>query len=292
MLAHALIFSSVLSSVALRVVRSPDKDKYVDTSKCPAETNKTMWGIWIDGREADKGADVYGANYHAKLVPALNYISQLARGGPDANADIFVKIKEFLNTSYEMNRMEDRKAKYCMYALPKDKLNELTSTIKMNKVPWHADYKKVALEPMFADYAQKIQGSPGRHAEMIALADLLRNLAFLHPLNDYNGRSRMLITNYILRQRGLGCGTMMYNNGKNIYFLTGKEVAEMLEEGMQMYDKAAATQFAINPWQNEEMQNQHRAHFPTPQYMDKVGECWDKKYNTKKGKTHGSPLSF
>merc|ERR1712224_1153653 len=78
----------------------------------------------------------------------------------------------------------------------------------------------------------------------------------------------------MIRQRHLGCGTMMYNNNKNIYFQAASDYAKLLDEASEIYDKAAETQFSINPWETTETPLSHRNRFPEPEYMAALQSCW------------------
>lgn len=127
---------------------------------------------------------------------------------------------------------------------------------------------------LFANYSREVSGKPGREAELLSIAKLMQNLAFLHPLQDQNGRARLILLQYMLRQRKLGCGTMMYNNNKNIYWETAENYAKLLEEGISIHRKALDTVFSENPWQAEETLTSHRSQFPPPEYMEKVEQCW------------------
>merc|ERR1719350_1918798 len=94
----------------------------------------------------------------------------------------------------------------------------------------------------------------------------------------------------MLRRRHLGCGTRMYNNGKNIYMETAENYAKLLEEGVEIYHNASETGFRENPWESQATQISHRDRFPLPDYTPDVEMCWDKVGTTGGGKGT-SPLS-
>merc|ERR1719162_963133 len=79
---------------------------------------------------------------------------------------------------------------------------------------------------------------------------------------------------YLIRHRHLGCGTMMYNNNKNIYFSTASDYAKVLDEGIKIYNKASELKFSTNPWNTSEVSRNHDAQFPEPVYMPELKRCW------------------
>jgi hypothetical protein len=105
---------------------------------------------------------------------------------------------------------------------------------------------------LFQDYSNKVKpkvsGNSSDEQVLNQIGVLMQNLAYLHPLQDQNGRSRLLLLQYILRQQGIACGTMMYNNNKNIYFETLPEIVGNIKEGIEKYVEAQSSNFAINPW--------------------------------------------
>ena len=72
----------------------------------------------------------------------------------------------------------------------------------------------------------------------LVIARLLQNLAYLHPLDGHNGRSRLLLLQYELRRNKLACGTMMFNNNKNAYFDTLDAFTAKILEGIRVYNEA------------------------------------------------------
>merc|ERR1712100_621586 len=59
-----------------------------------------------------------------------------------------------------------------------------------------------------------------------------------------------------------------------VYFQTASNYAKLLDEAMEIYDKAAGTQFSTNPWEFTETALSHRNKFPDPEYMEALNECW------------------
>jgi len=280
--------SCPISIVALRVTEHVATDKgYVDVSKCEKVANEQMWGVWIDGRSATKGKDAYGKGYHRAVMSSLQSVYQLVPDGADANLDIYLQVMRNLQQSWRSFPNPIRKEiKQCHEdAMPEDTIRKIMTTVQVVDADYLPEEPMTAqgygnmLTKLFADYASEVSGYPGRESELFSMAKLLQNMAFLHPLGDQNGRSRLALLQYMLRQRKLGCGTMMHNNNKNIYFETASNYAKSLDEGIKIYETASKTGFLINPWQTEEVQTSHAILFPQPQYMHKLHDCWQTMQN-------------
>jgi len=263
----------------------PPSKGYVNVNECPQTVNKDMWGLWIDGRDAYRGIDAYGAKYHDKVTSSLQAAYQLAQTpGVELIYQTFILITRPMNPFWRgYPNPVSSEVRLCHEVLPRDVVQEIMSTVEYNwtdkmmisRPPSPARKQYIPLlTQLFDTYNKEVRDFPGRDAELLAIARLAQNMAFLHPLSDANGRSRLLLIQYLLRHRHIGCGTMMYNNNKNLYFSTASEYAKILDEGIHIYDKASVNHFSTNPWNTTEVQDSHRARFPTPAYMPKLEECW------------------
>lgn len=276
----------------------PTHQGYVNVSGCPQVVDKQMWGMWIDGRDALKGMNAYGNSYHDTVMSTLQHVYQMVPGGSDVDLNFYEQVKQDLQSSWEGSEKKNKNLvdDYCVTALPKVVFKEVMSTVKVLNEEYHGVYdstgnkQKQELTMLFADYTEKVRWQPGRKVELLALAQLMQNIAFLRPLDDQNGRSRMALAQYVIRQRHLGCGAMQYNNNKNIFFVTALQYAELLDEAIHIYDQASEAQFSTNPWQFEETQQSHRSRFPIPEYMADVNKCWHSHINPADGR--GVPTSF
>jgi len=105
---------------------------------------------------------------------------------------------------------------------------------------------------------------------------LIQNLAYLHPLSDENGRSRLLLLQYLLRQQGISCGTVMYNNNKNVYFDTVVDIVGKIHEGINMYNDALSSGFSVNPWATAGAADAVTSHCSTYAHPwdDDLVQCW------------------
>jgi len=264
----------------------PPSKGYVNVNECPQTVSKDMWGLWVDGRDAHRGIDAYGEKYHNPVMSSLQVAYQLAQSQPDVELiyQTFILMIKTLQPSWRASpNPVSEEVRPCHEVMPQDVVQDIMSTVEHNWTdpymvsrpprPAH-HYHKSFLAQLFDTYNKEVHDFPGRDAELLSIARLAQNMAFLHPLGDQNGRSRLLLIQYLLRQRHIGCGTMMYNNNKNIYFSTASDYAKILDEGTKIYDKASVNSFSTNPWSTPEVQDSHRAHFPTPAYMPKLEQCW------------------
>lgn len=275
---------------ALRMVTQPGdfppSKGYVNVDECPQILSKDMWGLWVDGRDAHRGINAYGEEYHGPVMSALQLAYQMARTHSDEELSypIFIEMIQPLHPRWRIGQNPNMgQTRRCHNAaLPSDVVQKIMSTVdykwddrcmKGHYVRFR-EYKALLIR-LFDAYNRQVHGFPGRDAELFYIARLAQNLAFLHPLGDLNGRSRLSLIQYLLRQRHIGCGTMMYNNKKNILFSTALDYAKLLDEGIKIYDEASATNFSTNPWNTTAVQDSHHAQFPTPAYTPELTQCWN-----------------
>jgi len=258
---------------------------YVNVEECPQTVSKDMWGLWIDGRNSLRGIDAYGEGYHGPVMSSLQVAYQMAatRSDVEMSYPIFEELIKPLKQKWRRYINPTMNVKTCHDVLPRDVVQDIMSTVEytwndtcMNAYVVLTQNYESLLTQLLDTYNKQVHKFPGRDAEVLSIARLAQNLAFLHPLTDNNGRSRLLLIQYLLRQRHIGCGTMMYNNNKLIYFSSVSDYAKMLGEGIKVYDKASANNFSINPWDTTEVQNYHHAEFPTPVFMPDLKQCWEK----------------
>ena len=135
------------------------------------------------------------------------------------------------------------------------------------------------VEFLMQQYIDKLPDHPTSSSRQAleALGWLLQNLAFLHPLGDLDGRSRLLLMQHELRRLGIARGTFIYNNNKDIYFETLDVLTSKIEEGIQMYNKAAAS--GLNPWTDKFNVNRHAQQFGRPVDVA-LRACWVKNLNS------------
>jgi len=266
--------------------------------KCPQRVDPSMWGIWIDGRDSEKGPNAYGEDYGAKVMKGLQMVYDTP-AGQKIDAHIFVKIKDILGMSVAGASLPPTltgEVGPCQKgALPAKRRKEILSTVSVPVTPLgKAKYTRrnvtKTIGALLEDYSKAVESNPLVDQALTALAVLMQNLAYLHPLADKNARSRLLLMQYALRQQGIACGTMMFNNNKNIYFDTALELANKIKEGISVYNKAFKTGFAVNPWASRDGLN------PTKSHCEKFGHAWDARlascwrHHIHKGAAGTSPL--
>jgi hypothetical protein len=150
------------------------------------------------------------------------------------------------------------------------------------------DYKSVFLRPkspketqtrfksMIADYNADVEKLTDKEAKLVRLASFLKDYAFLHPWGNGNGRFRTMMLNHELRRLKISCGSLMYNNNKDLYYITKKVYLVKIKEGIEMYDKAIAT--GESPWVNPAVIAQHKARFSPNITMPGLLNCRNAEY--------------
>lgn len=111
--------------------------------------------------------------------------------------------------------------------------------------------------------------------QLHALAKFMRAMAWLHPFTDANGRFRNLLMQREIKRLGLGCGAMMYNNNRDIYFTNTSTYARKIEEAISVANDAREAERAsdrnkpaVNPWLDPVRVARHGTRFPPPGNVD------------------------
>jgi len=125
-------------------------------------------------------------------------------------------------------------------------------------------------------YNTDVEKLTNKKDKLVRLAYYLKDFAFLHPWGNGNGRFRTMQLIHEVRRLGLGCGTFMYNNNKDLYFLTKKTYIEKIQEGIAMYDKGVAD--GKSPWLNEDIVARHKARFSPNITMPGLMNCRNAEY--------------
>jgi len=247
----------------------PEKQECVDD---------THWGIWIDGRDAHHGENFYGATYGQTVDPVLKTVYARANENTKPGMELFREIADLVHEKFlEKNGWHGLTGAVstCLATFDKDRFNEvMDDVVVMNKkfAYKHGATRGKQMTELFEEYNSRQELAVGKPEDQImAIGFLVHNLAFAHPLRDHNGRSRLLLIQHELRRLGLGCGTMMYNNNRDMCFNTQTETAEKIKEGMEMYNTWQKT--GVNGWTDPANQEKHLARFAVSK---KLKSCWHK----------------
>lgn len=237
-----------------------------------------LWyGLFIDGRDSNKGALAYGRNYTESMLAAWKHmqlnisqeltiqyivdVHELACPATDIRDNGSKVLMELPCMNSIMN---DDLKKALLTDLPEDivdvKFNDrgsidsiLTKRFSRHEVCTH-------LANIIGEYNREQRRARQPQQKLRILAVFLRSLAWLHPFADGNGRTRTLVLQHELRRLGLGCGAMMFNNNGDIYFDTTDTYVRKIWEGQ---DAAAyALLHRQNPWSDAIRRASHAEAFP------------------------------
>lgn len=235
--------------------------------KKPSLNAELEWGLVIDGKDADKGEKAYdGEGFEKHRLEALPYTLALDTTGT-LQMEVVMKmaqlgglpefrfgccpLMDYLPTCM---RALDCKSRAAAIA---DLSEEFVKTTKddggcvndTTTVPYPGTTQS-ALTRLVEDYAEKSswllsRPSSDEGSKLKLLATFLRKFAWLHPFSDHNGRVRTLILQLELRRFDLGCA-MMYNNNRDVFFMSLGTYVEKIREGIHMCSLAIKT--GKNPW--------------------------------------------
>jgi len=254
-------------------------------SPVPEKTNcsdDTHWGIWIDGRDAHKGEASYGETYGQEVDPALKKMYAKAELNKKPDMALFKSVAHMVDEKFDeadgWHGLTPGSA-VCLKEFPQKHFNEVMSDVSVMDKEFkytHGASRGQQMTDMFKAYNKKQKKAVGdKEKQISAIAFLVHNMAFVHPLKDHNGRSRLLLVQHELRRLNLGCGTMMYNNNRDAIFNTPKETAGKIKEGMLMYNTWQES--GVNPWTDPANQKKHLADFAVSK---KLKKCWHEQGQT------------
>eukprot|EP00747_Dinoflagellata_sp_TGD_P114877 gnl/TRDRNA2_/TRDRNA2_172021_c1_seq3.p1 gnl/TRDRNA2_/TRDRNA2_172021_c1~~gnl/TRDRNA2_/TRDRNA2_172021_c1_seq3.p1 ORF type:complete len:302 (-),score=31.76 gnl/TRDRNA2_/TRDRNA2_172021_c1_seq3:49-954(-) len=237
------------------------------------------WGVYIDGRSAASGRLAYGQNYSQTMESALSTVLHKA-SLPSAREGLTLEFFEFVQNLLHAEWRSLGSPLFSEVGGCFDKLRHIFANgtvtpflVKLAHHPANADKFKATLSSLFSRYNEKIAVAKPDDA-LTVIATLLRHLAWLHPLADKNGRLRLLLLQYELRRNNIACGTMMYNNNKNIYFDSLDMYVAKIQEGINMYNVAQENDFVDNPWLQPGVAKT-RLRFFDDSEADVLEVCWD-----------------
>lgn len=252
---------------------------------CTELPEDLLWGVMVDGRDAASGRYAYGKDYLNKTTTALRGVYQMQKVARSSRLEmkVFSQIAKLLEMDFRPVDAEWRIHHLChiedCYKTavndPKFTLSVLQNITVMEGDPFKFTHARGdvpnQLQRLFNTYNIAIEKSDSLDEMLAGVASLLREMAFLHPLQDKNGRSRTLLLQFLLRQTGIACGTMNYNNNKDVYFETHDVFMAKIREGIEAYQLAESS--GENPWEAQKARDHHLSFFRKP-YQEDLEKCW------------------
>lgn len=241
--------------------------------KCKVGAPGAMWGVWIDGRDAVNGSLAYGERYDKLMANAYQLIMQrtmapLRVQSSLTNADMTWLMRSIDAFPRDYRNPVCQENMKCLHVLPPHKVDGIMASVQSSvadecRLNQTLDNATVAsmLAELTAEYNSQMSITPA-HEALPVIAKFMKNIAYLHPLNNRNGRFRLMLLQFELRRRGIACGTMMWNNNKNIYFETVEEYTLRIQEGIDAFNEAQSSGFVSNPWQGQDAVQRHLSRFP------------------------------
>lgn len=248
-----------------------------------------FWGVYIDGKDAVNGSEAYAWDSDFATLP-MNTVHFLHDGttvgeNSELTPDVAHKLHDTcckmfgqraqgigntLNCIPSIEKCEMRMAgakginkDYIKFSGTPDENGCYKSYTRSNPMPVEEHMTK-----LFEKYNEKMRQSTNNDEKIACLANFMRNFAWLHPYKGGNGRMRNFLLQREIRRLGLGCGAMMYNNNRDIFFETDDRYAEKIREGIAMYTESASTK--KNAWQTESNVNRHLEKFALDPQMKEV----------------------
>jgi len=300
----------------IRMAQPPASTTYVRAMcpDIKDQENVLFWGMILDGKDHTKGKHQYdwhgfGEAYkgldflmHTKPDDELNYehlmkarhvcCDNAEKGGKGAAYGwAGTKANAYegpVFRSYTCAECDHMKALLADVPIDLFKIKKGNNP-NLNRSPKSCkEYSSVLLRPksvketqtrfqaLIAAYNTDMNKLTEKEDKMVRLASFLKDYAFLHPWGNGNGRFRALMLNREVRRLGLGCGTFMYNNNKDLYYITKKTYVEKIIEGLKMYNNAIAT--GESPWVNAAVVAEHKERFSPNITMPGLMNCRNAEY--------------
>jgi len=275
MLRHVLVILQVAAALAV-----PSSDEVCAlqaksvSRKIVTLPDNALWYVFLDGRDAPYGELAYGQHYALSLRKALHSVYDVAEAG-DAplTFEFFEKIMNLLEQEWRpYPNVGAQEFDKCRGVLPPDVANTLASDMAEFRNVEGVDAIKGNLTQVIDKYNK--EQAAERADPMGPLVTLMRRLAFLHPLGDSNGRSRLLLLQLELRRKGIAGGIVRNNNNKDVYFETAETFRRKVEEGIAAYKHAAEGGGLVNPWLLRPELGSDAHKLRCPGYTAPLQACW------------------
>jgi hypothetical protein len=281
-----------LNEFAIMVAKVEQGSKGHNSSKLQqthgCDFGPLSYGLFIDGKDSNNGSLAYGFDYARRMLAAwkhmqlnisqeltVQYVADIherAYGRPGARKFVFNAAIEFARCMHWVENDDLKRA--LLTDLSEDivdvKLNEHGSIDSIRAKIFSEGEVYTHLANIIGKYNSEQRRAQQPQQQLKILAGFLRSLAWLHPFEDGNGRTRTLVLQHELRRLNLGCGAMMFNNNANIYFDTTETYVRKILEGQ---DAAAyALLHGANPWSDPIRRASHLEAFPV---VDELKQCTD-----------------
>lgn len=247
------------------------------------EYGELAWGLVIDGHDADKGPHAYHGFTDA--LGSLNFVLEQA-GDDDLTMELILDIHRHCCSMFHFRDHDQIPLSDwgpgCFKSMGCQARLDATETIPpslvsikiepggcpvlyaLPKVMHNESEIMGGLQMILNTYneASRLAPPQDKPQQTLILARFLKQLAWLHPFRDGNARLRTLIAQREIRHRGVGRGAFMYNNNRDVYFISDETYAAKIDEGIQMADLARETH--QNPWTDHAHVKAHLDKFPSP----------------------------
>lgn len=248
----------------------------------PAIPQHLQWVLAVDGKDAEKGPHGYDGDGFEDTLSTLPFV--LSNTEP-LTPELAMRIHRSccsalpwrtggpmpMNGQYAacFTRMDCKDQEAALSGVPK----EWTITTKGNQSGCLENIKSfiparkrvpLLLQGIFAYYAwdtkKLVQQNASFDAKLDRMAQMLRQVAWLHAFRNFNGRFRTLLLQREIRYLGLGSGAAMYNNNRDVFFMGLNTYKAKILEGIEMLD--LSLEYGANAWLNLTNVQRHRERFP------------------------------
>lgn len=259
-----------------------DLARIVNRAKCEPLPEDLFWGIYIDGKDAPKGSEAYSWDKDFSVLPmnAVKFLHANVSVGeysdltPEAIAEVHSSCCKMFakrgSSEVMMGHTLD-----CIDKIQSCEQRMMGSTNiqeglikfagKPDETGCYKDYTRQnppvdkTLAKMLEKYNAEVHQASTDDQKIDLLANFMRNFAWLHGWIGGNGRIRNFVLQREIRRLGLGCGAMMFNNNRDIFYENNERYAGKIREGIAMYKESVLLK--QNAWQVQENRDRHATNF-------------------------------
>jgi len=274
------------------------------------QENVLFWGQILDGKDHDKGKHAYDWHGFGMAYDALKFLMEESPNEPMTYERLMKARHVCCNSKAGKNFgwagtdevayegpvfksytcLECNHMKKLLDDVPTEffKIKKGTNKNLKHSPTACSEYSSVLLKPksvssteskfkeLLTAYNEDVAKITTDEEKLHRLASFLKDYAFLHPWGNGNGRFRALMLNHEVRRLGLGCGTLMYNNNKDLYYITKDMYREKIKEGLAAYDTAMET--GKSPWVDADFVESHKTKYHPNITMPGLMNCRKAEY--------------